>query len=258
MEFIEAVLIFGGGSIAGFLGALMGLGGGIVAVPFLNLVIGVPIKVAAASGLVSSLATSCGASSRNLRCEGMVDIGSALPMQLATAVGSLLGAVSAGFVSGAGLQLVFSLLLLYGAFLLFRSIHWQERTGPVLLAKHGGFTLGTLLFVLAGFGSGMLGVGGGMLVVPVLHLFLKYPFKQAVAMSNFMMGLTVTPALLAFIQRGELDLGIAVPLAGGVWLGASVGAWLLPKVKTRLLKRLFAGLLLLVAVQMVRKGIEAW
>ena len=114
------------------------------------------------------------------------------------------------------------------------------------------------LCFLAGILSGLLGIGGGIVVVPVLHLILKLPFKAATATSNFMMGLTAVPALCGFVSRGQLDLAVAVPLAAGVLAGANIGAWLMPRIRTRVLKLVFAGLLSLTAVEMARRGIITW
>jgi hypothetical protein len=115
-----------------------------------------------------------------------------------------------------------------------------------------------MLFCLAGVVSGLLGVGGGLMVVPLLHLVIGMPFKTAAATSNFMMGVTAIPALCAFIARGELDLGVAIPLAAGVLVGANLGAWLQSRIATPWLKGAFALLLAFTAFQMAWQGIGAW
>jgi uncharacterized membrane protein YfcA len=114
------------------------------------------------------------------------------------------------------------------------------------------------LCFLAGILSGLLGIGGGIVVVPVLHLVLGLPFKSATATSNFMMGLTAVPALCGFVSRGDLDLYLAAPLAAGVLLGASIGARIMPRIKTPVLKMGFALLLAAAAFEMARKGIGSW
>ena len=114
------------------------------------------------------------------------------------------------------------------------------------------------LCLLAGILSGLLGIGGGLVVVPVLYLVLGLPFKSATATSNFMMGLTAVPALSGFIARGQLELGLAGPLAAGVLAGATLGAWLMPSIQTRWLKLGFALLLLATAVEMARRGVAEW
>ena len=132
----------------------------------------------------------------------------------------------------------------------------KARTNPTAVPARAW-----LAFSLCGVGgllAGLLGIGGGIVMVPVLHLMLGLSFKGATATSNFMMGLTALPALLGFAGRGELDLRLAVPLAVGVLAGASLGAWSLPRIGTRVLKGAFALVLALVALEMARRGVGAW
>jgi uncharacterized membrane protein YfcA len=248
--------VFAGGFGAGLLGALMGLGGAIVAIPYLNLMLAVPMHAAAACGLVSTLATSCGASGRNLCQSDLVDVDAALLIQLFTAAGSLAGGLLAGAIHGPTLQILFAAMLLYGSVEIGRSLRRRD-IDDVLARPPEAARLQTSLgfFFGAGVVCGLLGVGGGLMVVPLLHLFLRLPFKASAATSNFMMGLTAIPALITYISRGDLDLALAIPLAAGVWLGARLGAFLLQELQSRLLKIMFIGLLLLSAAQMALQGL---
>jgi uncharacterized membrane protein YfcA len=267
---MDLLLIASGGLLAGFVGALMGVGGGIVAVPFLNLVVGIPIHSAAAAGLISTLSVSCAAAGRYLRQGELVDIHMALRLELFAAAGGLFGGIAVGWLRGPVVQLLFAVTLVYACIHIVRSaLKSGGDTGasgsasrPVRCRddiNHRIRTLATFfLCLLAGILSGLLGIGGGIVVVPVLHLVLYLPFKNATATSNFMMGLTAVPALCGFVSRGDLDLYVAAPLAAGVLLGASVGARIMPRIKTPVLKMGFAVLLALAAFEMARKGMVSW
>ncbi len=256
---IDFLWIFGGGLVAGLVGALLGLGGGLVAVPFLNLVMGVPIHQAAAAGLVSTLSVSCGAAGRYLRQGELVQVPVGLEMELGAALGGLTGGYLVGWLSGPIVQIIFALVMAASGLQIVRSLLKQasqdDRLGAVGLGRR---FLALGLCFAAGVVSGLLGIGGGMVVVPILHLVLRMSFKQAAATSNFMMGLTALPALCGFIVRGDFQLRLAAPLALGVLLGASFGARIMPRIKTRLLKVFFVGILAYAAVEMVRKAVMTW
>jgi uncharacterized membrane protein YfcA len=255
---MDLLLVASGGVVAGLVGALMGVGGGIVAVPFLNLVVGVPIHSAAAAGLISTLSVSCGASGRYLRQGGLVDVHTALRLEFFAAGGGLLGGIAVGWLRGPVVQILFAVTLVYACVHIVRSA-LQPREGAASAGATGVRTLVTFcLCFLAGILSGLLGIGGGIVVVPVLHLVLGLPFKSATATSNFMMGLTAVPALCGFVSRGDLDLFLAAPLAAGVLLGSSIGARIMPRIKTPVLKMGFGLLLAAAAFEMARKGIGSW
>ena len=126
----DFVLVLAGGLLAGGVGALMGLGGGIVAVPFLNLVVGIPVHVAAAAGLISTLSVSCGAAGRYLRRGGLIDVSLALRLELFAAAGGLVGGVAVGWIDGPALQVLFAGVLLYGAYHIHRSSRRAAGKGP--------------------------------------------------------------------------------------------------------------------------------
>lgn len=255
---MDLLLIASGGLLAGLVGALMGVGGGIVAVPFLNLVVGVPIHSAAAAGLISTLSVSCGAAGRYLRQGGLVDIHTALRLEFFAAAGGLFGGIAVGWLRGPVVQILFAVTLVYACVHIVRSVLRPGADPDSSSASRGRVLLTFSLCFIAGILSGLLGIGGGIVVVPVLHLVLGLPFKSATATSNFMMGLTAVPALCGFVSRGDLDLYVAAPLAAGVLLGASIGARIMPRIKTPVLKMGFALLLAAAAFEMARKGIGSW
>jgi uncharacterized membrane protein YfcA len=255
---MDLLLIASGGLLAGLVGALMGVGGGIVAVPFLNLVVGVPIHSAAAAGLISTLSVSCGAAGRYLRQGGLVDIHTALRLEFFAAAGGLFGGIAVGWLRGPVVQVLFAVTLVYACVHIVRSALRPGDDSAASGVSRARTLITFCLCFLAGILSGLLGIGGGIVVVPVLHLVLGLPFKSATATSNFMMGLTAVPALCGFVSRGDLDLYLAAPLAAGVLLGASIGARIMPRIKTPVLKMGFALLLAAAAFEMARKGIGSW
>jgi len=255
---LEILAILAGGMLAGLIGALLGLGGGIVAVPFVNLVMGVPMHVAAGAGLISTLSVSCGAAGRYLRHGDLVDVEQAFRIELFAAAGGLFGGIAVGWLSGPVLQVLFSVTMVYAAVHIIRTAGSKEEKlapGEVPAARR---LLAFGACFVAGVMSGFFGIGGGIVIVPVLHLVMSLPFKKATATSNFMMGMTAVPALCGFIARDQLDLTVACPLAAGVLIGATLGARLMPRLRTSLLKSIFALALVAAAFEMARKGISAW
>jgi uncharacterized protein len=256
---MDLLLIVAGGALAGLVGALMGLGGGIVAVPFLNLLVGIPMHTAAAAGLISTLSVSCGAAGRYLRRGGLVNVSLAFRVELFAAAGGLCGGIAVGWLRGPLLQILFAITLIYGAVHILRTARRREH--PVTPSSSISMVrrwLSYSLCFVAGIMSGLLGIGGGIVVVPVLHLVLTLPFKSATSTSNFMMGLTAVPALCGFVARQQLDLSVAAPLAAGVLLGANLGAWIMPRLRTPVLKYIFSAVLAVTAIEMARKGLLSW
>jgi hypothetical protein len=256
---VELLFTVLGGLAAGLVGALMGLGGGLIAVPFVNLVLGLPMQVAASAGLVSTLATSAVSASRYLRQGGLVQVDVGLELALGAALGSLGGGLASGWLSGPVLQLVFAGVLVFAGASIARQV--VHAAGPVLdraAPSPGRRMLAMALGSGSGVLSGLLGIGGGMLYVPILHLVLWLPFKQASATSNFLMGLIVLPALFGHVHHGHVQIDLVAPLAAGVLVGASLGAWLMPRVRNRFLQIAFGVLLLVTAAELVLKAVGAW
>jgi uncharacterized membrane protein YfcA len=256
---IQLLMLVGGGLLAGLVGALMGLGGGLIAVPFVNLVIGINIHTAAAAGLVSTLAVSCGAAGRYLRKTKLIDISTGLRVQLFTATGGFLGGVVAGWLKGAVIQLLFAGVLMYAAGHIVHSAKDrpnQSQSGHNVDSMR--MWIGLFVCFLAGNLAGLLGIGGGIIVVPVLHIMMSLPFKNSIATSNFIMGLTAVPALSGYISRGQLDLFVSVPIAMGVLAGASLGAYIMPRIKTNVLKIVFTVILVIISIGMARQGFLSW
>lgn len=243
-------LLFLSGLGAGGLGALVGVGGGVVLVPLLHLVFGLPLPVVAAVSLCSVIATSTGASSAYVR-DGRCDVRLGMQLELFTVGGAIVGSLVAPLLPAQALQVVFGLVTLPVARSLLRTPPADTGVpGPVKRLP-----LGYAASFGAGALSGTLGIGGGAIKVPVMNLAMGVPFKVATATSNFMIGVTAAASVFIYAARGLIDLAVAVPTVLGVLVGASIGARLMPKVATRRLKQIFACVFLLIGAEMTARGL---
>ncbi|HTE66919.1 MAG TPA: sulfite exporter TauE/SafE family protein [Candidatus Binatia bacterium] len=257
------LLLFAGGAVAGLLGALLGLGGGVLIVPLLTLGFGEPLTRAIGTSLVAVVATSAGAAAHNVRT-GRADVRLGLTLEIGTVLGAAAGGLLAGFLSERVLAGLFAGLMAYLALsLLRRSLAPADdrdiaeqvdpmapdgATAPSYRARRLPWALGGS--VGAGAASALLGVGGGTVKVPVMRLVMRVPMHVATATSNFMIGVTAAAGAYAYLFRGDIEPMVAAPLALGVLSGASVGARVAPRVNTRWLTVLFVLVAGWVAVEM--------
>ncbi len=262
--------------IAGYGGALLGLGGGILIVPVLTLGFGVPIRVAIGASLVSVVATSAGASAAFVR-EGFTNIRVAITLEVATVVGSLVGSMVTGLISARAVQLVFGLALAGSALGSLRVRHqegvevtpdgWSTWLG--LGGSYPGaggapvryqvtrVPLGMSLMFVAGATSGLLGIGAGALKVAAMDLGMRLPLKVSSATSNFMIGVTAAAGALVYLVRGDVSAVIAGPVALGVASGALLGGRALVKADTRRVRKIFVGVLIVISLEMVRRSLTS-
>jgi uncharacterized membrane protein YfcA len=262
-----------GSLAAGFLGALTGLGGGVVIVPLLVLVFGVPLHYAIGASLVSVIATSSGAASAYVR-EGYTNIRIGMFLETATTVGALAGAFLAGVLPTEAIAVVFGSVLLVSAYLSGRSRPESPDPGPpdplaTRLRLDGAFPtpagpqryhvrhvpLGYAVMLLAGVLSGLLGIGSGAFKVLAMDQAMRIPFKVSTTTSNFMIGVTAAASAGVYLRRGYIAPGIALPVMLGVLAGSMLGARLLPHVQVRWLRVVFAVVIVGVAIEMIYKGL---
>lgn len=263
--------------LAGLLGSLVGLGGGIIVVPALTLLFGVSIRHAIGASIVAVIATSSGSAARYVR-RHMSNLRIAMVLELATAAGALAGALAAGWVPPRALQLLFGGLLAYTAASMVRHGAARDAAPPPpdpladRLRLHGSYhdegtgqevpyrvartRLGLAVSALAGLMSGLLGVGGGTLKVPAMTLAMGVPLKVATATSNFMIGVTAAAGAAVYFMRGDIVPAVAAPVAVGVLLGAVTGARIMGRVPARLVRWLFVAVASITAVQMLLKGVR--
>lgn len=248
-----AAWLFLSGLGAGGLGAMLGIGGGIVLVPLLHLVFGLPLPVTVAVSLCCVIATSTGAAASYVR-SGRCDVRLGMQLELFTVAGAIVGSLVAPMLPARALQILFGLATLpvVRNLLFAPKVKEEAVTLPVPVRN---LRWGCAAAVGAGALSGTLGIGGGAIKVPVMNLLMGVPFKVATATSNFTIGVTAAASAFVYMARGSLDLAVAVPTVLGVLAGAALGARLMPHVPTRRLQQVFGVLLLLLGGQMVLRGL---
>ena len=274
MTVLAFTLLLALGSVfAGMLGALTGLGGGVVIVPLLTLAFGVDLRYAIGASLVSVIATSSASAAAYVR-EGFANVRVGMLLEVATTIGALIGAFVAGWVSPSTIAILFGLVLLYSARQSVRPHrHVEEVCPPNALSARlrldstyptaeGEQTycvqrvpLGFTLMLGAGVLSGLLGIGSGALKVLAMDQAMHLPFKVSTTTSNFMIGVTAAASAGVYLQRGYLDPGITMPVMLGVLVGATLGAKLLVRAQVHLLRTVFSIVVAALALQMLYKGI---
>jgi uncharacterized protein len=259
---------------AGLIGALTGLGGGVILVPLLTLGFGVNVRYAAGASLISVIATSSGAAASYVR-DGFANMRVGMLLEVATTIGAVGGAILAGYVSTGFIAIVFGVVLLYSAFR--ASVQTTDGTagGPpdaiatkfrldgALPTPNGPqpytvshVPLGFGLMGLAGVLSGLLGVGSGAVKVLAMDRAMRLPFKVSTTTSNFMIGVTAAASAGIYLRRGYIDPLLASPVMLGALIGALVGARLLRKAEVPLLRRVFSVVIAALAVEMIIKGLR--
>lgn len=267
------LLIWLGSLLAGLLGALTGLGGGVVIVPLLTLVFGVDIRYAIGASLLSVIATSSGAAAAYVR-EGYSNIRVGMLLEIATTVGALAGAFLAARVSTGAIAVVFGLVLLFSAYLSSRprAARPGDATPDPLATRLGlDSTYPTpdgpqpyhVRHIPAGFGlmfaagslSGLLGIGSGAVKVLALDQAMRLPFKVSTTTSNFMIGVTAAASAGIYLRRGYIDPGLTLPVVLGVLPGALLGAQLLVHTQGKILRITFVIVIVALALEMIYNGI---
>ncbi len=243
------------GILSGGLGALLGIGGGVIVIPFLVLVLDLPIRIAIGTSFIAVLATSLSSTSSYLQT-GLCEIDTGVTLEAATVPGAALGAYMAGIINQKGLQFAFSLILFYVSLsMLLKGGNISqnpEKSGGESPRKTG---IACAASFFAGIISGSLGVGGGIVKVPVLYRIIGFPLKKAIATSSYMIGITVATGALVFALRGDMDPFAAALLVAGIFLGSKVGTKMLPVIPEKALRFTFALLLFYFGVKFIVLGI---
>jgi len=270
---VLTVLVGLGSMLAGFLGALTGLGGGIVVTPLLALAFGVDIRYAVGATLVSVIATSSGAAAAYVR-EGFTNIRIGMFLEVATTLGAVAGAAVALRIPASAIAVIFGVVLLYSAYVSRRPIPVsKEDDGPDRLARllrmdstypsvdgikayhvHNVPSGFGLMFV-AGVISGLLGIGSGSIKVIAMDQAMRIPFKVSTTTSNFMIGVTAAASAGVYLKRGYVDPGLAMPVMLGVLLGSFLGARVLPRLRARALRIVFSLMVAALALEMLYHGL---
>lgn len=253
---MTAILLMLGGVAAGCLGALAGVGGGILLVPLMS-ILGVPFPIAVATSLVGVIATSTGSAARYL-VDDLCDVRLGIQLEVATVTGAIAGGLAVTGIPADTLRIAFGLLALYvAAWQIFSArAKRPDDVAPAVAGTYRNLPAGMAVSVLAGAVSAMLGIGGGALKVPVMNMVMGVPFRVASATSNYMIGVTAAASALLYFRRGQIDLGVTAPTIVGVLAGAALGSRLMPKVPVARLRALFASILFVIALQMFWRGFD--
>jgi uncharacterized protein len=267
------VLVFVGSFGAGVLGALTGLGGGVVLIPLLTLVFHVDLRYAIGASLISVIATSSGAAAAYVR-EGYSNVRIGMFLEVATTVGAVFGAYLATRVPTRALAIVFGVVLLYSAWLsrgrksggaaavvenpwsdrLGMSGSFPDGRGGKIAYKVDRIEAGFATMFGAGTLSGLLGIGSGAVKVLAMDRIMGIPFKVSTTTSNFMIGVTAAASAGIYLARGYVDAGLAFPVMLGVLAGSLVGAKVLVHCRVSLLRTIFALVIVALGVEMIVNG----
>jgi uncharacterized membrane protein YfcA len=243
------------GLVAGGVGALAGLGGGIIITPMLAMYLGVPMHQAIGVSLMAVIATSTATSSVYVE-RGLSNIRLGMTLEIATTLGAAIAAIIAGYIDRRTLAILFSLFLVYTAGSMVKKA-WGSRNQKdepeVPKYEIRRYPLGMAASVLAGGFSGLLGIGGGPVKVPIMYLFMGVPLRVATATSNFMIGVTAATSAYIYYGRGDVPLHIAAPIVIGVFAGSLLGARLAPKVRGTYVLFLLIGVTTYLAASMLYK-----
>src|ERR1700693_534590 len=263
-----------GSLLAGFLGSLPGLGGGVVIVPMLTLLFHVDIRYAIGAALVSVIATSSGAAAAYVK-EGYSNVRVGMFLEIATTVGALVGAAVALHLHVSVIAIIFGLTLIYSAFSSLREK--SEHTADVAPDRMAtwlrmdsryptangmtqyhvrGVPLAFALMFGAGVLSGLLGIGSGAVKVMAMHQAMKLPFKVSTTTSNFMIGVTAAASAGIYLGLGYMDPGLAMPVMLGVLAGSLVGARILAEANVKILRLVFSGVIAVLAVEMIYNAVK--
>ena len=266
MTLTSFLVLFSGGAIAGTLGTLLGIGGGILLVPFLVLIAGVPVHQAIATSIMAGIATSTMGASVYLQ-RGVVNMRLGMLLELATVFGAIAGGITANLLSGPALIKIFATVILISTVLmLWRSLskktsatdmngafasEFTDNAGGELVQYSVKRVPGTMaVSLVAGNLSGLLGIGGGVFIVPAMHLLSGVPMKAAAATSNFMIGVTAAASAFIYFANGHLNPTIATAAVLGVIGGSLLGTRISQRVKGNTLTWIFVLLLIILSIQM--------
>ncbi len=262
-----------GSLLAGFLGSLAGLGGGVVIVPMLTLGFHVDVHYAIGASLVSVIGTSCGAQAAMPR-EAFSNLRIGLFLEIATTIGAVCGAFLSGSTPVKWIAVLFGAVLLYSAYSSFRK-KTDARDGRAAdrlaqrLRLNGSYPgngrqveycasrvpLGFGLMFGAGALSGLLGIGSGAVKVLAMDEAMRIPFKVSTATSNFMIGVTAAASAGVYLSRGYINPAIAMPVTLGVLAGSFAGARVLARAQVKAVRIVFAAVIAVLGVEMIFNGL---
>lgn len=270
------------GILAGFIGSVVGIGGGVLIVPVLTLLLKIPIHLAIGTSIISVLVTSLAASIRYFR-KNIINIPLGLTMEIPTTIGGIIGSLAVAFLRNNILFLIFGCFLiaagiftfiknrLYrvqvtdssyrlpekesnGRSSIFDSSYYDQSSGKTVEYKIKKVIPGSAVSVFAGILSGLLGVGGGVVKVPVMHLIMNAPLKVATSTSIYMIGITAVVASIIHFYNGFINPAIVIPVVTGVLIGAVSGSFTALKIKSQHIAIIIMIIFTLIGILMFLRG----
>jgi uncharacterized membrane protein YfcA len=269
----DGLILLVGGIATGLFGSLLGLGGGILIVPLLTLGFGLPLLTAVGVSLICVIVTSGAAAGVYLE-RRVANLRLGMALELFTATGAMFGGLIAFAIPERVLEGLFAALLLYVSITMIRRRE-PAPAAPGLPAEPGGggalrsftdrlsgpdyvvrrYPAGVAGSIFAGVMSALLGIGGGLIKVPLMHIVMGVPLRVATATSNLMIGITASASAIIYILRGGIQAYVAAPTAIGVFVGASIGSRVAARIDLRLLRGLFVAILLYTSWQMLQRAL---
>lgn len=268
-----SLIVLVGAFLAGFLGSLTGLGGGVIIIPLLTLGLGVDLHYAIGASIISVIATSTGSAAAFVK-EGLTNMRIGMFLEVATTAGAIMGAIIAAYLNPDYVAVIFGFILIFSSLMTLKkkvdhsNVDYSSKGAqffklnssypnkgivmPYAVKNVGG---GFFMMLFAGTLSGLLGIGSGALKVIAMDNIMRLPFKVSTTTSNFMMGVTAAASAVVYLHRGQIDPGIAMPVCIGVLVGATLGAKVLVRANTEKLKLIFVVVVTFLAVQMIYKGL---
>jgi uncharacterized membrane protein YfcA len=257
---------------AGFLGSLLGIGGGMIIIPVLTLLLHIDIRYAIAASLISIVATSSGAAASFLK-DHLTNLRVAVLLEIGTVSGAMVGFLISKHIQSSALYLIFGIFLLFSTLMMLRkrgdslshtdhpwstklrlASSYPDASGAPISYAVENVPAGLLLMFFAGCMSALLGIGSGILKVLAMDGAMKLPMKVSSATSNFMIGVTATASAGAYLIEGDVHPQIAAPVAVGIIVGSYVGARAMIGMQPKLIRQIFIVVLTIVSVQMILKG----
>ena len=278
VEILQFMLI---AVLAGFLGSLVGLGGGIIITPALTILFGFDIKYAIGASIVAVIATSSGSAIAFVKYH-VSNMRVGMLLEVFTTAGGVVGALMAGVFSSKLLYIFFSLILLNSFYGMLKktglitklkkeeekvendkyadkyklnSTYYDKASGETVKYNVTNVPQGSLVMFGAGFASGLLGIGSGAFKVVALDTYMKLPIKVSTATSNFMMGVTATASALIYFFNGTINPVVAAPIAIGTLIGSRTGAKVMQRLDAKYIRYIFLPILLFTIINMLLKGL---
>ena len=274
----QAAILLLVGVFAGSLGSLLGIGGGMIIIPILSVLMGLPMRYAIGASVIAVIATSSGSTIAYLK-DDLLNLRVAMFLEIATTVGAITGAILTGVIDGKWLEVLFGIFLVYSTYNMIQKLRgkvkqdadkvsddkWSKKlklqgsyydklSGEEKYYQVTRVPGGFAMMYGAGLASGLLGIGSGVFKVIAMDTIMKMPLKPSSATSNLMMGVTAAASATVYFFNCSIHPHIAAPLAIGILIGAAIGTRLMQRIHPRLLRMIFVPILFIMGVQMILKG----